>query len=85
MRLSKIVVAERETFVRELFRNNNTMTGTEAQRRIKEQFGTIMRPNRIYELRTEVLAALNPPTTPTVSAETTTAVVEGSQSVPVAV
>lgn len=53
-RLAKTVVTEREQFVRELFQGNLALTGKEVQDRLKEKFGKMMRPNRIYELKHEV-------------------------------
>lgn len=54
MRLNKTVVTERENFVRDLFRTSPELTGLEVQGKLKEKFGKIMRPNRIYELKREI-------------------------------
>lgn len=56
-RLAKTVVTEREQFVRELFQANLALTGKEVQDKLKEKFGKMMRPNRIYELKHEVAQA----------------------------
>ncbi len=52
-RLAKTVVTEREDFVRSLFRENLRLTGLDIQNKLKEKFGKMMRPNRIYELKRE--------------------------------
>lgn len=56
-RLAKTVVTEREEFVRALFRENVALTGAEVQTKLKEKFGKMMRPNRIYQLKAEVAVA----------------------------
>lgn len=67
-RLSKVVVAEREEFVRSLCRLNPTVSGVELQREVVKQFGKMMRPNRIYRLKEEVQAELaSAKTEPTVT------------------
>lgn len=53
-RLAKTVVVEREDFVRNLFRENLRLTGLEVQTKLRETFGKMMRPNRIYELKRDV-------------------------------
>lgn len=53
-RLAKTVVTEREQFVRELFQQNLALTGKDVQDKLKEKFGKMMRPNRIYELKHEI-------------------------------
>lgn len=66
-RLAKTVVTEREDFVRSLFRENATLTGSQVQDKLKEKFGKIMRPNRIYALKAEVaIEAVGTTTTPEV-------------------
>jgi hypothetical protein len=66
-RLAKTVVTEREDFVRNLFRENLALTGAEVQTKLKEKFGKMMRPNRIYELKHEVAkTSLGTATTPEV-------------------
>lgn len=79
-RLAKTVVAEREEFVRTLFRENVGLTGAEVQTKVKEKFGKMMRPNRIYELKREVaLATLTAtPATPEVVEPLTPAESAGS-------
>ncbi len=57
-RLAKTVVTEREDFVRTLFRENLRLTGLDIQNKLKEKFGKMMRPNRIYELKREITVEL---------------------------
>ena len=57
-RLSKVVVAEREEFVRSLVRVNPSVTGVQLQHEVQTKFGKMMRPNRIYALKEEVQAEL---------------------------
>lgn len=71
-RLSKAVVETRENFVRELFRTNLALTGVQVQTKLKEQFGKIMRPNRIYELKHEVALQSVPVLTETQTGSTST-------------
>lgn len=54
-RLSRTAIAERETFLRDLFTKNPETSGAAAQRALKEKFGRIMRVHRVYEIRDEVL------------------------------
>lgn len=53
-RISQQLVIERENFVRNLFRSNPDLSGIEAQAALTKQYGQMMRPNRLYELKKEV-------------------------------
>ena len=53
-RISQQLVLERENFVRQLFRSNPDLSGIEAQAMLTKQYGQMMRPNRLYELKKEV-------------------------------
>ena len=59
-RLARVLVQEREQFVRTLFGQSPGMTAAEANEKLKEKFkdakgnGLPMRPVRIYELRKEI-------------------------------
>ena len=57
-RLSKIVVEQRETFIKEFFKKNPNGTAAKAQEELKASGipGGAMRPGRVYELKREVKA-----------------------------
>jgi ribosomal protein S7 len=79
-RLSKVVVVERENFVRELFRSSPGLSGAEVQAKLVATYGRMMRPNRIYDLKKEVAAEILQTAVATVETEAvvtpTTATVE---------
>lgn len=53
-RIAQHIVVERENYIRNLFRGNPELTGIEAQAMLTKQYGQMMRPNRLYELKKEV-------------------------------
>ena len=69
-RLSKVVVEQRENFIKEFFKKNPTGTAAKAQEELKASGipGGAMRPGRVYELKREVRG-----TTPTEQASATVA------------
>jgi len=54
MRLSRELVAKRESFVKDLFKAEATMTAKAANERLATEFGKRMKLGRIYQLRKEV-------------------------------
>lgn len=51
MKIKKELVEERERFVVQLFRADQKLSVPEANRMTKERFGSMMRAQRMYELR----------------------------------
>lgn len=59
-RLNHKLVEEREEFVRNLFKSNPEMTGISAQAMLTKKFGQMMSPNRLYDLKTEIVKGAKP-------------------------
>lgn len=57
-RLSKVLVEQRENFIKEFFKKNPNGTAAKAQEELKGSGipGGAMRPGRVYELKREVKA-----------------------------
>jgi hypothetical protein len=58
MRLSRELVAKRESFLRTLFEGSPTLTAKVANERLAAEFGKKMKLGRIYELRKDVAGAV---------------------------
>lgn len=58
VRISRDEVEKREQFIRELFVANPQLPMPQANERFRQRFGSRMRPQRVYELRTIVQRTL---------------------------
>lgn len=58
MRLSRTVVAERDEFIKNLVRENSSLTGGALQKALVEKFGKKMNPGRLYKLRNNTIGEL---------------------------
>lgn len=62
MRISRVEVQKRQTFLREYFTKNPSNTIREAQEALKAQFGREMKPTTVIQIRAEVKNATAVPT-----------------------
>lgn len=58
MRLSKVAVKERESFVQEQVKSNPELNGSQLQELLFQRFGKRMANLRLYQVKNEALAAL---------------------------